>query len=920
MPDIDRYVRERLESLALPAERKAEIMEEIAEHMRSAYQDALDLGATEADALACAESPFVPWEDFRRNTERATDLRPHDLRPADRKVLPSHPDAGRGIGSMVTTVAQELRFTLRRLRRAPGHAFVLLLTLATGIGATTAIFSVVKGVLLDPLPFEEPDRLVSIWASAPGIGGDLLPQSLAMNATIEDHARSFEEAGVWEPRVRSVDLGDGPEEVTAIRVTHGTLPTLGVQPALGRIFTFEDTQTGSPETVILSHGFWTDRFGSDPGVLGQTLLLGGSPGEIIGVMPEGFRIMDRDAALYYPLRYTRASLTLSNFVYFGIGRLAPGVSVQEATAELQRLIPRAAEEYPGGLTAETLAEIEASPVLHFLEDEMLGGVRDVLWVVFGGALILLVVACTNAANLILVRAESRERSLAVQSAMGSPRGRVALHFLTEGLVLGVAGGVVGIALAWGALGVLRAGDPGNLPRLQEVGLEPGVIVFLFGISVASGLVLGLLPLLRFWGLNVASALKEGGRGAGGGLAGHRLRNALSVAQLGLAMVCLVGAGLMVRTYVALTTQRPGFSRPEEVLTFRVSVERAQEPDGERVPQVFEALARSLSDLPGVESVGLSTSVPMGDDYGYDPVYAEDVPLPEGQQPPIRRFKYIGGGYHEAVGNPVIAGRALEWRDIHNRAPVAMVTEGMARELWGDAAKAIGRRISVEPDGDWREVIGVVGDVRDDGMEKPVVDIVYWPMAIAGYLGNELFLQRTMMVVVRGPRVGAPEFLGQVKSTVQTLLPGEPLARVATMKEIEERSLARTSFALVMISLAAGLTLLLGCVGVYGVISYAVRQRTFELGLRISMGAEAGDVIAMVLKQGMVLGIVGVGVGLGAALGAGRLLQSILFGVESTDPATLASMGVVLLLVVLGATYLPARRAARADPMVALRAE
>jgi predicted permease len=719
--------------------------------------------------------------------------------------------------------------------------------------------------------------------------------------------------------------GQEPEELTAIAVTDGIFRALRVQPELGRIFTAEDIDAGSPAVLILSSRYWRDRMGSDPQVIGQSILIGGNPNEIVGVMPAGFRLLDQDPDLYLTLQYNRASLTVTNFVFPSLARLREGTTLDGAVTELATLIPLGPERYPGGMTLELLQEARGVPVLHPLKDEVVGSVGHILWVVLGGVGIILIVACANVANLLLVRAESRERAMAVQSALGSPRNRLVGQSLAESLVLGLFGGGLGVGLAFGGLRLLRLLGPSQLPRLHEIGLDPGVLLFALSISLLSGLVLGLLPLSRTLRMELVGSLKEGGRGFSSGKERNRARNTLVVAQLALALVLLVGSGLMIRSFVALGRVNPGYSDPQDVLTFRLSIGSSDVRDPEQVAAAHEAMARQIADLPGVTSVGLSTSIPMDGAGGFDPIFVEDFPLPEGQQPQIRRFKWIGGGYHQAMGNPVIAGRPISWIDIQERTRVVMITESIAREFWGDPSLAVGRRLSTGyGPGDWREIIGVVGDVRDDGIEQPPVDIVYWPMVIEGYWseirGDALFFQRTMKYAVRSPRVGTRGFLEEVRDLIWASYPTRPLVNIRTMGDIQRSSMARSSFTLVMLGIAAAVALLLGSIGIYGVISYTVGQRTQELGLRIAMGAEPGAVTGMVLRQGLTLAVIGAAFGLGGAVGATRLMEAILFGVDPVDPPTYGMVAVALVGVALLSTYFPARRAAQVDPMIALRAE
>jgi predicted permease len=638
-------------------------------------------------------------------------------------------------------------------------------------------------------------------------------------------------------------------------------------------------------------------------------------------MPEGFRLLDRDPPFYRPLRYDKASLTVSNFSNFGLGRLAEGVTIEQALPELQRLVYLAPERYPGMVTADMLRQVGGRAVLRPLKDDVVGTVGNILWVVLGGVAIILLVAAANVANLLLVRAESRERAAAIQAALGSSRGRVIGQSLTESVVLAVLGGALGLGLAHVGLGFLKAVGPGNLPRLHEVGLDPGVFLFAALVAIFTGLALGFLPSIRLLRTNLVGALKEGGRGTSAGRVRNRARNVLVVSQVALALVLLVGSGLMIRSFVFLSQVNPGFAVPEEILAFRLTIGAQDVSDIEEVPLAHEQMARQLAELPGVTSVGLTSSVPMDGRAGFDPVFFEDFPLAEGQSPQLRRFKWVAGNYPETMGTPVVAGRSITWDDIHNRARVVVIAENLARAVFGEPDRAIGRRLStgLEP-GDWREIIGVAGDVRDEGMERGPSDLVYWPMAMRDYFGAPTVVYRTMVYAVRSSRAGTPDFLAEVRDAVWSAYPTRPLGGLVTMDVLQKDSMARTSFTLVMLAIAAAVALLLGSIGIFGVISYAVSQRTQELGIRKAMGAEDGSVAGLVVRQGFILAAVGVSAGLVSSLGVTRLMGSLLYGVNPVDPLTYISVAGVLLAVALLASYLPARKAARVDPMVALRAE
>jgi predicted permease len=809
--------------------------------------------------------------------------------------------------------------------RTPGFTVVASITLALGVGANTAIFSLVDGVLLQPLPYDEADRLVGVWNTAPGLDVDQVTQSPALHFTYEDEGSVFEELGLWSRGSVAVTGLEEARREDAVWVTDGTLRALRVPPMLGRRFSREDGTTDSPRTAILSNRYWRSQFGGDPNVVGRTLRIEGTSREIIGVMPADFRVVGSDPAVFLPLRFDRSQIFVGQFNFRSLGRLKPGVTIQQATAELTRLLPIAVEKFPGGMTLELLEEARAAPVVTPLKTDVIGTVGNVLWVLLGTAGMVLLIACANVANLSLVRAEGRDREVAVRTAMGAARTRIASQFMSETIVLGVVGSILGVGLAYAGLRVLLTMAPTNLPRLEEISISPAVLLFTAGVAIVASLAVSLLPVLRYGHFNLVSALKEGGRGASSSHQRNRIRNALVVAQVALALVLLVGSGLMIRSFQALMAVEPGVRDPQSVLTLRVSIPSAEVEDPGEMALTHEAIARRIGEIPGVTSVGLSSSITMDGNAGFDPIFVEEFPLTEGQLPPVRTFKWIGAGYFETMGNPVVAGRAISWADLHERARVIMVTENLAREYWDSPADAVGKRIGtgLEP-GDWRTIIGVVGNVRDNGVSQDAATVVYWPMITPNpwqqLIGDSLMAMSSMAYAIRSDRTGTAGFLGEIRQVIWSINSNLPLASVRTVKDILDRSTARTSFTLVMLGLATIVALLLGMVGVYGVISYVVTQRTKEIGVRIALGAQTGTVMKMVLRHGLVLAGTGVATGLLAAFGMTRLMSSLLYGVNPVDVVTYVTVAVGITAVVLFASYLPARKAAAVDPLEALRAE
>ncbi len=820
--------------------------------------------------------------------------------------------------------AHDLRYTLRKLVRAPMFTTVAVLTLAVGIGSNVAIFSVVNGVLLKPLPFEDPESLVGIWHTAPGLGFDEVNQSPALHFTYAADSRTFASVGMWDNASASVTGLDEPERVSVIYVTHQTLPMLGIMPRIGRTFSPEEDTPDGAQTALLSHTYWRDRFGSDPDILGRTILVNGVSREIIGVMPDHFRFLRYDPGLYLPFRFDEGEVFMGNFSYQAIGRLNPDATVDQANADVERMVPTAIERYPGGLTLGMLREAQFGGLVRPLKTDVVGDVGSVLWVLLGTVGIVLLIACANVANLFIVRAEGRHKEIAVRTAMGAGRRQVTGQLLLESVVLGVAGGLAGLALAFAGLELLVALGPESLPRLHEIGLDPVVLVFTVGLALVSGLLFGLFPAIQYGRPNLTASLKEGGRGGSAGRERHMARNGLVVAQMSLALVLLAGSGLMVRSFQALNQVDPGFDAPGELLSFRVTIPTAEIDEIDQVARAHQEILRRVEAVPGVAAAAFSSSVTMDGWDSNDAVNVEDFPVEGDQLPPIRRFKYVGAGYHETMGNQLLAGRAITWADIEDRANVAMVTEDFVTDYWSTPTEAVGKRISVYGgtlgEGNWMEIVGVVQRVHDDGVSQESVPTIFWPQVVDEWWDEDTFTPRSMAYVVRVEAGDPTAVLPEIRSAVWAVNPNLPLARVSTVREFMDESMARTSFTLIMLGIAAGVALFLGAVGIYGVISYVVAQRTREIGVRMALGAEQATVRRMVLKQGAALAAAGVGVGLVVAAGVTRLMASLLFGVQPIDPPTFGAVAVGLSLIALLATWLPARRASSVDPVVALRFE
>jgi putative ABC transport system permease protein len=816
----------------------------------------------------------------------------------------------------------KLRYIIRRLLRAPVFTLIVVLTLAIGIGANTAIFSVIDGILLKPLSYPHPEELVALDHSAPGVNIANAGMAPFLYYTYREQNRSFQDVGMWDGGTVSVTGLAEPEQAAILWVTDGVLPLLKVQPLMGRVFSRQDDSPGSAETVMLTFGYWKARFGGDTSVIGRRILIDGKATEVIGVLPEKFRFLDSKAELMLPMQRDRNKTYLGNFSYRAVARLKPGVTLEQASADAGRMIPIALDAFPPfpGYNKGMFVEARLAPLVQPLKQEMVGDIGGVLWVLMGTIGMVLLIACANVANLLLVRADGRRQELAIRAALGAGWAQIARELMMESVMLGLAGGMAGLALAYGALRLLVALAPANLPRIDSISIDGTVLLFTLTISLVAGLLFGAIPVVKYAGPQLGTALRAGGRTLSQSKERHRARNILVVVQVALALVLLIGSGLMIRTFQTLKHVQPGFTNPEQVQTLRISIPESQVKDDVQAVRMEQAIVDKIAAIPGVSSVGLTSIVPMTNSGWHDAIFAEDHVYSESQIPPLRTFKMVSPGLLHTMGNTLVAGRDFTWADIYEKRPVAMVSEVVARELWRDPGAAIGKRIRESLKAPYREIVGVVSDERDDGVNQKAPPIVLWPILMSTFSGNDTFVDRSLAYVVRSTRTGSSGFVNEISGAVWSVNPNLPLADVHTLQEIYTKSLARTSFTLVMLALAGGMALLLGVVGIYGVISYSVSQRTREIGIRMALGARKDELTRMFVGQGLRLAVIGVACGLVAALGLTRLMKSLLFEVNPMDPLTFVSVALGLVLSAALASYLPALRATTVDPMEALRAD
>jgi predicted permease len=831
---------------------------------------------------------------------------------------------------MWDTAVRDFRHAARGLARNASFTIVAVATLAIGIGATTAVFSVVDGVLLKPLAYPASDELVGVWHDAPGAPGLTavaggLQISPSMMVTYQDESRSFEKIGIWAPGQMNVTGLAEPEQVAGVFVTGQTLETFGVAPLLGRWIGQEDEPLDAPRVAMLSYGYWQERFGGDANVLGRRIEVGAVSTEIVGVMPRGFKFGDVAPQIIAPFPINRATLTPFPFCCNGIARLRDGVTIEQATADIERMLPIWVERFPfPGNRPVTARQVYlenwgVTPALRPFKDDVIGGVRDVLWVVMAMIALVLVIASANVANLLLVRGESRAVELDVRAALGAGTWRIARSMLAEGAWLASLGGALGIVIAVGALQVLLALAPERLPRLDEIALDGRALVFALLATLAAAVVFSTAPILRAARTRLSTTLRVS-RGTSAGRSQHRTQNALVVGQVALALVLLVSSGLMIRTFEALRAVEPGFTVPETLQTFRINVPPQLVPDAQATWRLQNSIAEAIEAIPSVGSVGFTNALPMEQVVtNWDGIRVEGENAT--QSTALRVFNSISPGYLRTMGMSLAAGRDLTFEDVNGLRPVALVSESLARELWQTPEAALGRRISAGgPQSPWREVIGVVADVRMNGLDAASPATVYWPAMMADFQGAPFFVYRGVAFAVRSPLAGTPALVRQIEQAVWSLSPDLPLAAVRTMQDIYDRSLGRTSFTLVMLLSAAAAALVLGVVGLYGVLSYAVSMRRREIAIRFALGARARDVEWRIVRQGVLLAGMGVVIGLAAAAGVTRLMTSLLYDVQAVDPLTYAAVAAGLIGVAALASYLPARRASSVDPAESLAAE
>lgn len=878
-----------------------ELSESIREHLDEKVADLMDRGMTREQAESAARREFGNVTLIEQRSREVWQW------PA------------------LESMSADTKYALRRLRRAPLFTAIALITLAVAVGANTVIFSVVNGVLLKPLSYPNSDRLIAVDHLSRQIGFKKLGISPSIYFVYREHNTTLVDIGAYNNDELDVTGIGAPEHVRVLDVTDGTLPLLGVSPVLGHLFTRNDDSPGAMQTVVLTYPYWQQRFGGALSVIGSSITVGGIPREIIGVLPRHFHFLDqKDPSLILPMQWDRATTTLGNFNANAIARLKPGVSVQQATSDLERLLPVVARTFPppAGFSVNFYQSLHFMPSLVSLKEEVVGNVQNVLWVLLASVIMVLLVTCANVANLLIVRVEGRQHEFAVRYALGAARKGISAGILLESALLGLTGSLIGLLFALGAMRVIVRLGAANIPRILDISITPSVLLFTVTIAVSASLFIACVPILKSTSPYLISDLREGGRGVGEGRKGQGTRKALVMLQVALSVILLICSGLMIRTFRAMVNVSPGFTSPETVQTFGFYIPETQIPDtsSELVIHMDEAIMQKIASIPGVSSVSIGRSVPMDNNSYNNPVFVQNRTYENNEIPASRQFNFVAPGFFSTLGTRLLTGRDFTWNDIYNKKPVVVVSKSFASQYWPRPQDALGQRIRVARTDTWREIIGVSEDVHYNGVEKPAPSMVYWPLLMDNFAGQKQKLQRATVFVVRSQFTGMQSLMKAIQQQVWSVNPNVALANSETLGDLYAKSMARTTFALVMLCISGGIALLLGIVGIYGIIAYSVSQRTREIGIRMALGARRATVIGAFVQQGMMLTVFGIAIGLVIAFATMRFMSALLYGVRADDPMTYLAIACVVAIASLVACYLSARRAAQVDPALALRSE
>ena len=896
MPEWKEEVRKRLSRVNLEPAHEAEIVEELAQHLEDVYQRTLRAGASKREAQSAALKELA-----------TDDLLQKEMRRSQTPFKESAVAGGPTSSSIVADLLHDLRYAARLQRKNPAFTIIAIIALALGIGANTAIFSVVNTVLLRPLPYKDPERLVMVWEDATKQGYPRDTPAAANFVDWRDQSQNFEGmAAIADESFNLTGSGD-PERLEGRRVSATMFPLLGVEPQIGRVFTAAEDQPGAQRVVVLSYPLWQRRFGGDPGIIGQSLTLNGESYVVVGVMPARFQFPSSDDQAWVPIALTQQDAGNRNRHYLQVlGRLKPGVSLTQAQSEMSTIAARLQQQYP-----QSNAELGA--VVQPLQEHLVGDIKPALLVLLGAVGLVLLIACANVANLLLARAAVRQKEIAVRVALGAKRSRLIRQFLTESVLLSTLGGLVGLAIAYGGLILLKAFIPENISQAREISIDVKVLAFTFLVSVATGLIFGLAPAIQAARFNQIDTLKEGGRDAATGGSGQRLRGLLVTAEVAISLVLLIGAGLLINSFLRLRNVDPGF-RTDNLLTMKIVLPEPKYEEMARRSAFYTELVNRVQSLAGVRSAAVTSNLPLYRQGNSISIGIEGQPAPPPGQERIVVTRIISPGYLDTMSIPVLRGRGLTEQDTETTPNVVVVSETMARRYW-PGEDAVGKRIAVgrirKPE-DWVQVVGVAKDVRQfelNAEPKPQMYLTYRQM---GFFDSRDLVVKT--------DVDPASMAATVRKAVWEIDKDQPVSNIQTMDQILAESIARQRFSMLVLAIFAAVALVLAGVGIYGVMSYSVAQRTHEIGIRMALGAQTGAVLKLAVGYGMKLVIAGIAIGLIAAFALTRVMSTLLFGVTATDPTTFALISLLLIAVAVLASYVPARRATRVNPIIALRYE
>ena len=895
MPDWGKEVRKRLTHLHLEPANEAEIVEELAQHLEDVYERSLKGGATEAEAKNAALQELATEDLLQKEMQRS------------QTSFKEPPVAGGPTNSnFVADLLHDLRYAVRLQRKNPGFTIVAVIALALGIGANTAIFSVVNTVLLRPLPYKDPERLVMVWEDATRHGYPRDTPAAANFVDWRDQNQVFDAMSAIADTSFNLTGSGEPERLEGRRVSASLFPLLGVEPQLGRVFTAAEDQPGAQRVVLLSYALWQRRFGGDPGIVGKALTLNGESHIVTGVMPARFQFPSSDDQAWVPIALTQQEAGNRNRHYLQVlARLKPGVSLAQAQGEISTIAARLQQQYP-----QSNAELGAA--VQPLHEHLVGDIKPALLVLLGAVGLVLLIACANVANLLLARAAVRQKEIAVRVALGARRWRLMRQFLTESVLLSSLGGLVGLAVAYGGLVLLKAFIPDNISQARDISIDFKVLGFTFLVSVATGLIFGLAPAMQAARFNQAETLKEGGRDAATGGGGKRLRGLLVTAEVAISLVLLIGAGLLINSFLRLRNVDPGF-RADNLLTMKI-VLQPKYREMERRSAFYTDLINRVQSLAGVRSAAVTTNLPLyrqGNSIG---IGIEGQPAPPPGQERIVVTRIVSPGYFDTMSIPLLMGRKLTEQDTETTPNAVVISETMARRYW-PAEDPIGKSIAagrITSPEDWIQVVGVVKDVRQFELNAEPKPQMYMAYRQAGF-----FEPRDLVVKTD---VDPSSLAAPVRNAIWEIDKDQPVSNIQTMEEILADSIARQRFSMLLLAIFAAVALVLAGVGIYGVMSYSVAQRTREIGIRMALGAQTGAVLKLAVGYGMKLVLAGLVIGLIAAFALTRVMSTLLFGVTATDPATFTLISLLLIAVAVVASYIPARRATRVNPIIALRYE